>query len=103
MGASHNARRVHRPDRAFIGMPIVSRSTRYAAGVAVLVLFQLAPLAIPFVWMTGMSVTVKSVLSALLALGIPEIGVLLAIALLGRREVRRIWRRTKRCLKQLVT
>ncbi|MBK6761571.1 MAG: hypothetical protein IPG73_12890 [Ignavibacteria bacterium] len=50
-----------------------------------------------------MSVAVKSVLSALLALGIPEIGVLLAIALLGRREVRRIWRRTKRCLKQLVT
>jgi hypothetical protein len=35
---------------------------------------------------------VQSTLSAALALGIPEIGILLGIALIGRSEVRRIWR-----------
>ncbi|HLP29504.1 MAG TPA: hypothetical protein VK147_12750 [Candidatus Didemnitutus sp.] len=68
---------------------------RYTLGVIVLVLFQLAPLAIPLVWATEWTITTKGVLSALLALGIPEIGVLLAIALIGRSEVRRIWRLVK--------
>lgn len=68
---------------------------RYTLGVIVLVLFQLAPLTIPLVWATEWTITLKSVLSALLALGIPEIGVLLAIALIGRSEVRRIWRLVK--------
>lgn len=72
-----------------------SRGQRYALGVGVLVLFQLAPFSIPLVWTTEWTITVKSVLSALLALGIPEVGVLLAVALIGRSEVRRIWRLVK--------
>jgi hypothetical protein len=42
-----------------------------------------------------MSTQAKSVLSGLLALGIPELGVVLAIAIIGRKEVRRLWRVTK--------
>ena len=76
---------------------------RYGAGVAVVVLFQLAPLAIPFVWATEWSASIKGILSALLALGIPELGIVLAGMLIGRKEVRRLWRVTKvvakRCYK----
>jgi hypothetical protein len=76
---------------------------RYAAGVTVVVLFQLAPLAIPFVWATAWSASVKGILSALLALGIPELGIVIAAMLIGRKEVRRIWRIVKvvakRCYK----
>lgn len=79
------------------------RGARYLFAVGVLILFQLAPLMIPFVLVSDLSVTMKSISSALLALGVPEIGILLAIALIGKAEVRRIWRRTKRCLKKLVT
>ena len=68
------------------------RGVRYASGLAVVVLFQCAPLAIPWVWTTNWSTWVQSTLSAALALGIPEIGILLGIALIGRSEVRRIWR-----------
>ncbi len=76
---------------------------RYAAGVTVAVLFQLAPLAIPFVWTTEWSASIKGLLSALLALGIPELGIVIAAMLIGRKEVRRLWRVTKviakRCYK----
>lgn len=68
------------------------RGARYAGVVAVVVLFQCAPLAIPWVWTTDWSTWVQTTLSAALALGIPEIGILLGIALIGRSEMRRIWR-----------
>ena len=68
------------------------RGVRYESGVAVVVLFQCAPLAIPWVWTTDWSAWVQTTLSAALALGIPEIGILLGIALIGKSEVRRIWR-----------
>lgn len=71
------------------------RRARYVAGVSVLLLFQLAPLLIPFVWFTEWSVALKSLLSGLLALGIPEIGVGLAVMIIGRAEVKRIWRIVK--------
>ncbi len=71
------------------------RGVRYAGGVAVVVLFQCAPLAIPWVWMTEWSAWVQTALSAALALGIPEIGILLGVALIGRSEVRRIGRVVK--------
>ncbi len=76
------------------------RGFRYGTAISVLVVFQLAPLLIPIVWVTDLSVPMKSGLSALLALGIPEIGVLLAIALIGKAEVRRLWSRLKRCLRR---
>jgi hypothetical protein len=63
--------------------------------VAVVLLFQGAPLGIPWVWTTDWPVTVQSAVSALLALGVPEVGILIGIALIGRTEVKRIWRITK--------
>lgn len=71
------------------------RQGRYIAGVSVLVLFQLAPLMIPFVWFTSWSISAKSIVSGLLALGIPEIGVALAALIIGSAEVKRIWRIVK--------
>ena len=71
------------------------RGARYVSGVAVVVLFQCAPLAIPWVWTVDWPVTVQTVISALLALGIPELGIMIGIALIGRSEVRRIGRTTK--------
>lgn len=79
------------------------RRIRYITGVATLVLFQLAPLMIPFVWFTSWSVSIKTIASGLLALGIPEIGVALAVMIIGRTEVKRIWRivkvMAKRCYR----
>lgn len=79
------------------------RQGRYIVGVLVLVLFQLAPLMIPFVWFTNWSLSAKSIASGLLALGIPEIGVALAVMIIGRSEVKRIWRvvkvTAKRCYR----
>jgi hypothetical protein len=63
--------------------------------VAVVVLFQCAPLAIPWVWTTDWPVTVQTVVSGLLTLGIPELGIVIGIALIGKSEVKRIWRITK--------
>jgi hypothetical protein len=63
--------------------------------VAVVVLFQCAPLAIPWVWTTDWPVTVQTVVSGLLTLGIPELGFVIGIALIGKSEVKRIWRITK--------
>jgi hypothetical protein len=60
--------------------------------VAVVVLFQCAPLAIPWVWTTDWPVTVQTVVSGLLTLGIPELGFVIGIALIGKSEVKRIWR-----------
>jgi len=63
--------------------------------VAVVVLFQCAPLAIPWVWTTDWPVTVQTVVSGLLTLGIPELGIVIGIALIGKSEVKRIWRIAK--------
>ena len=68
------------------------RGARYVSGVAVVVLFQCAPLAIPWVWTTDWPVTVQTVVSGLLTLGIPELGFVIGIALIGKSEVKRIWR-----------
>ena len=75
--------------------PAPRRGSRYVSGVAVVVLFQCAPLAIPWVWTTDWPVTVQTVVSGLLTLGIPELGIVIGIALIGKSEVKRIWRITK--------
>jgi len=75
--------------------PAPRRGARYVSGVAVVVLFQCAPLAIPWVWTVDWPVTVQTVISALLTLGIPELGFVIGIALIGKSEVKRIWRITK--------
>ena len=57
---------------------------RLIAGVMVFGIGQLAPLAIPLVLATGLSVGWKTVLSTVLMLGIPEAGIILGAAVLGK-------------------
>ena len=57
---------------------------RLLAGGAVFLAGQLAPLAIPLVAASGLPTSWKSAVSGLLLLGLPEMGILLAIVILGR-------------------
>ena len=45
---------------------------------------QLSPLLIPFVASSGLSAAIKSMLTGLLLLGIPELAIFIAIAILGK-------------------
>lgn len=58
--------------------------TRFILGTIVFVLGFLSPLLIPFVTESELSTTYKTALSGLLAFGIPEIFILLAVAILGK-------------------
>lgn len=55
------------------------------AGAIVLILGFLSPLLIPFILKSGMSDTMKSLLSGLLAFGIPELFMLMAVAIMGKK------------------
>lgn len=57
---------------------------RLLLGGGVFFVGQLAPLGIPFVASSGWSNAVKSALSGILLLGIPELAIFLAIAILGK-------------------
>ena len=57
---------------------------RLLVGTAVLLGAQFAPLAIPLVISTGLSATWKTTLSTILMLGVPELGILLGAAILGK-------------------
>ena len=57
---------------------------RLILGGIVFILGFLSPLLIPVVLASELSTTVKTTLSGLLALGIPEIGMLIAAAILGK-------------------
>ena len=63
---------------------------RYRAGLTVLVLSFLSPLLIPLVAASGISTGLKTILSGLLAVGIPELGVLAAVAIMGKPGYRQI-------------
>jgi len=63
--------------------PIPSKN-RLIVGGAIFGLGQLAPLLVPVVAMSGLSTAWKSALSGFLLLGIPELAVLGAIAVLGK-------------------
>ena len=63
---------------------------RYRAGLTVLVLSFLSPLLIPLVAMSGISAGLKTLISGLLAVGIPELGILVAVAILGKPGYRQI-------------
>ena len=57
---------------------------RLYIGTAILVIGFLSPLLIPFVTRTDWSVGLKSTISGLLALGIPEVIMLLAVGIIGK-------------------
>jgi len=58
--------------------------TRLILGGIVFILGFMSPLLIPVVLASDLSTTLKTTLSGLLALGIPEIGMLIAAAILGK-------------------
>ena len=58
--------------------------TRLIRGAVVLVLAQFAPLMIPLVVATDLPAGWKTALSTLLLLGVPEMGILLSAAILGK-------------------
>ena len=57
---------------------------RLVLGGGVFIVGQLSPLGIPLVTSSGWSAGVKSALSGLLLLGIPELAIFIAIAILGK-------------------
>ncbi len=66
---------------------------RYRIGLIVLVASFLSPLLIPLVAASGATTELKAMLSGLLALGIPELGILVAVAILGKPGYDEIKRR----------
>lgn len=64
-------------------IPDISK-TRLTIGGFVIVVGFLCPLLIPFVTSTGWSIGFKSAVSGLLALGIPEVFMLIGVAILGK-------------------
>ena len=63
---------------------------RVIVGAVIFVSGQMAPLTIPLVTSSSLPTTWKTALSGLLLLGIPEIAILLAIAVLGRAGFNRL-------------
>ncbi|MGB5238886.1 MAG: hypothetical protein WBN59_14755 [Flavobacteriaceae bacterium] len=61
-----------------------SQRTRLIIGATVLISGFLSPLLIPFVLESGLSTSMVSVLSGLLAFGIPELFMILAVSIMGK-------------------
>jgi len=62
----------------------VQSSFRFRAGVIVFVASWCSPILIPLVAASGLSAHWKTIISGALAVGIPEIGTILAIAIMGK-------------------
>jgi hypothetical protein len=71
---------------------------RVLTGWLFLVIGCLSPVLIPFVLATSWPVWIKAGVSSLLALGLPEVCILLAGYLLGRETMDRIWRTLRSAL-----
>ena len=64
--------------------PVARSRTRFIVGSAVFGIGFLAPLLVPLVTASGLSAEWKTGLSGLLLFGIPEIGMLVAVAIMGK-------------------
>lgn len=73
--------------------PEATHGKRLIAGAVILGFTQLAPLAIPLILATELPVGWKTVLSTVLMLGVPEAGILLSAAVLGKEGF--AWLKTK--------
>lgn len=71
-------------------------------GAAVFIAGQLAPLAIPLVVSSGLPTAWKTVFSGALLAGVPELAILLAIAILGKEGYRYLRHRFKRFFQRVV-
>lgn len=79
--------------------PEISR-TRLILGSVILVVGFMSPLLIPLITATDWSIGIKTTLSGLLAFGIPEIFMLLAVAVLGKQGYEFLKAKAFRYLKQ---
>ena len=77
----------------------ISKS-RIIFGGAILIIGFCGPLFIPLVTQTAWSIAVKTTLSGLLAFGIPEVFMLIAVALMGKQGYELIKNKFLRYLKQ---
>jgi hypothetical protein len=75
-------------------------NSRIIFGTLILIVGFLSPLLIPFVTATDWSVGLKSTVSGLLAFGIPEIFMLLAVAVMGKQGYEFIKEKALRFLKR---
>jgi len=75
-------------------------NSRIIFGTVILIVGFLSPLLIPFVTATDWSIGIKSTISGLLAFGIPEIFMLLAVAIMGKQGYEFIKEKTLRFLKR---
>ncbi len=73
---------------------------RLILGASILIIGFMSPLLIPFVTATDWSVGIKTTLSGLLAFGIPEIFMLIAVAVLGKQGYEFLKGKALRYLKQ---
>ena len=76
------------------------RGPRYYMGLTVLVCSFLSPLLIPLVAASNTPAQLKAIVSGLLALGIPELGILAAVAILGKAGYQQIKRQFFSFIKQ---
>jgi hypothetical protein len=74
--------------------------TKLTVGVVILVLGFFSPLLIPLVVATNWSATTKSIISGLLAFGIPELFMLLAVVVMGKPGYEYIKGKVGRYFKQ---
>lgn len=74
---------------------------RFRIGITVLIVSWCSPLLIPLVTASSLSTEWKAVLSGALALGIPEVGTLAAVAIMGKSGYDVIKRRIFDFLKQV--
>ena len=74
--------------------------TKLVIGVLVLVFGFLSPLLIPLVVASNLSAATKSILSGLLAFGIPEVFMFAAIAIMGKKGYQHIKTISKKYLKR---
>jgi len=86
-------------DDKFANLNSVNNS-KLILGVIILVVGFLLPLLIPLVLTLEISATAKSIISGLLAFGIPEVFMLVAIAIMGKKGYQYIKHAAKKYLKR---
>ena len=75
-------------------------SWRFPVGVGIFVLGFLAPLAIPLVTSSGLSAAWKTMISGALAVGVPEVMMVIATAVMGKEGFAELKRRAGRFVRR---
>ena len=83
-------------------VPAARSQTRFIVGSAVFGIAFLAPLLVPLVTTSDLSTEWKSGIAGLLIIGIPEVGMLVAVAIMGKDGYEALKRILQRLFKQLL-